>query len=289
MYNSRISVAQLARASADALRLRSEAETKARGTQSTWTFLGPETVGGRLLDIALDPGDGNTLYVGSANGGVWKTTDGGATFHSAWPLDSAPAVGALAMTSTGRLYAGTGEAGPGGGSITYGNKGVFVSDDGGDTWDALGLEQSERISRVAIDPANEQRIFVAAAGPLFEHGGQRGIYRSVNGGQSWQQVLAGANDTTGASDVLIDPANPQRVYAAMWDHLREPARRRYGGPGSGLLRSTDGGSTWQPMTNGLPASGDDVGRVSIGISPSNSSRLYALYIDAVGFFTGFFT
>src|SRR5262245_58840696 len=154
MYNSRISVAQLARASADALRLRSEAETKARGTQSTWTFLGPETVGGRLLDIALDPGDGNTLYVGSANGGVWKTTDGGSTFHSVWPLDSAPAVGALAMTSTGRLYAGTGEAGPGGGSITYGNKGVFVSDDGGRTWDSLGLRQSERISRVAIDPSS---------------------------------------------------------------------------------------------------------------------------------------
>jgi photosystem II stability/assembly factor-like uncharacterized protein len=291
MYGSRISVAQLARASADALRLRSETAARSRGTQATWTFLGPETIGGRLLDIALDPADplGNTYYVGSANGGVWKSVDGGTTFHSAWPLDSAPAVGALAMTSTGRLYAGTGEAGPGGGSITYGNKGVFVSDDGGETWDALGLEQSERISRIAIDPANEQRIFVAAAGPLFEPGGQRGVYRSVNGGQSWQRVRAGDNDTTGASDVLIDPANPQRVYAAMWDHLRAPAQRRYGGPGSGLLRSMDGGSTWQPMTNGLPPASADIGRVSIGMSPSNPSRLYALYIDAVGFFTGFFT
>jgi photosystem II stability/assembly factor-like uncharacterized protein len=287
MYGSRVSVEQIARASAQAVRLRSEA--RARGTQAAWSFLGPETIGGRLLDIALDPDDGNTIYVGSASGGVWKTTDGGGTFDSAWPLDNAPAVGALAMTSDGRLYAGTGEAGPGGGSITFGNKGVFVSVDGGANWEARGLELSERISRIAIDPTNEQRIFVAATGPLFEPGGQRGVYRSLDGGQTWQRVLAGDNDTTGASDVLVDPVNPQRVYAAMWDHLREPAYRRYGGPGSGVLRSTDGGSTWQRLGNGLPPVGDDVGRVSIGISPSNPSRLYALYIDAVGFFTGFFT
>jgi photosystem II stability/assembly factor-like uncharacterized protein len=284
-----VSSAKLARATREALELRRRAAQRGAGVEAAWSFVGPETIGGRLLDIAIDPNDANTLYVAAASGGVWKSVDAGLTLISAWPDDNAQAVGALAFTSDGRLYAGTGEAGPGGGSLTFGNKGVFVSDDGGDSWDALGLEASERISRIAIDPSDEQRIFVAATGPLFTPGGERGVYRSLDGGQVWDRVLAGDNDTTGASDVLIDPVDPRRVYAAMWDHLREPAKRTYGGPGSGIFRSLDGGSTWARLGNGLPPASANAGRIGIGIAPSDPMRLYAIYIDAVGAFTGFYT
>lgn len=284
-YGSRFVPGQIERATSAALAKRAQVAERA----APWTFLGPEIVGGRLLDIAVDPNVAGVVYVASASGGVWKSTDSGATFVSTWPDDLAPAVGALAFRSDGLLYAGTGESGPGGGSLTFGNRGIFVSNDGGATWTARGLARSERISRIAIDPQDESRVFVAATGPLFTPGGQRGVYRSTNGGIDWQRVLPGDNDTTGASDVLIDPRNPQRIYAAMWDHLRAPAQRRYGGPGSGIYRSTDGGDTWERLGNGLPPANANAGRIGIGMAPSNPSRLYAIYIDAVGFFTGFYT
>jgi photosystem II stability/assembly factor-like uncharacterized protein len=254
-----------------------------------WQFQGPVEIGGRVLDIALDPKAADTLFVASASGGVWKSTDAGGTFASVWPASRNSAVGALAMTPSGKLYAGTGEAGPGGGSITFGNRGVYVTSDGGAHWSSLGLAKTQRISRVAIDPTNERRIFVAATGPLFTPGGQRGVFRSDDAGAHWKLVLAGDNPTTGASDVLIDPSNPSRIYAVMWDHLREPARRRYGGPGSGIFRSDDGGNTWQRLGGGLPPPEAKAGRIGLGLAPSNPGRLYAIYVDAVGFFTGFYS
>jgi photosystem II stability/assembly factor-like uncharacterized protein len=198
-------------------------------------------------------------------------------------------MGALAIAPSGKIYAGTGESNPGGGSISFGGKGVFASLDGGAHWAALGLEGSERIGRVAVDTADEQRVFVAATGPLFSPGGERGVYRSQNAGSSWTQVLQGDNDTTGASDVQIHPLDPNRVYAVMWDHLRVPDFRRYGGPGSGVYRSTDGGTSWSRLAGGLPPPGPDVGRIGIGLAPSDLDRLYAIYIDAAGSFTAFYT
>jgi len=284
-----ITPAQLRRASL-------QAEDVGRMTEATqpfvaepgWTFEGPDVIGGRITDLAVHPLAPNTVFAAAATGGVWRSTDAGGTFKPAWPKGLSQAVGALAITSTGTLYAGTGESNPGGGSVTFGGKGIYTSSNG-ITWKSLGLTASERISRIAIDPSNEARIFAAATGPLFTAGGQRGVYRSENAGATWTRVLQGDNDTTGASDVHIDPLDPSRVYAVMWDHLRVPDFRRYGGVGSGIYRSTDGGTTWQRLAGGLPPPGPNVGRIGLGMAPSDPDRLYAVYIDAAGTFTSAFT
>jgi len=284
------SQATLQLASAQAGRLAQRALTMAPATvNARWSYVGPDVIGGRIVDLAIDPTASDTVYVAAASGGIWKTTDAGVTFQAAWPNGNGQAFGALAISPTGKLYAGAGEANPGGGSISFGGKGVYLSGDGGKTWKSLGLGTSERIARIAIDPTNEQRIFVAAAGPLFKSGGARGIYLTTDGGQSWNRVLQGANTTTGASDVQIDPANPKRIFAVLWDHLRVPDQRRYGGSGSGIYRSTDGGTTWTRLAGGLPAPAPDVGRIGLGQSPSTPNRLYAVYINAAGIFTGFYT
>lgn len=271
-----------------ALRARTP-QRSAASANALWTFVGPVNIGGRVLDIAVDPLLADTLYVASASGGVWQSTDAATTFTSVWPDSNAQPIGALAIDSNATLYAGTGESGPGGGSPTYGNAGVFKSTDRGATWVSSGLVQSERISRIVIDPGNEQRLFVAATGPLYAPGGQRGVYRSDDGGGSWTLVLAGANATTGASDVFVSPTNSDRVYAVLWDHLREPALRRYGGVGSGIFRSLDGGDSWVRLGGGLPAAASNVGRIALGVAPSNPNRLYATYLDDIGFFTAFYT
>jgi photosystem II stability/assembly factor-like uncharacterized protein len=285
-----VTPAQLRRASlqADAVGRMTE-QAYPFAAQPAWTFEGPEVVGGRITDLAVDPLVANKVYAAAATGGVWRSTDAGVTFKPAWYATLSQAVGALAITSTGTLYAGTGESNPGGGSLTFGGKGVYASSDGGSNWRRLGLPNSERIGRIAVDPSDESRIFVAATGPLFTAGGQRGVYRSEDAGENWTLVLPGDNATTGASDVHVDPQDPTRVYAVMWDHLREPDFRRYGGPGSGIYRSTDGGTTWQRLAGGLPPSGPDVGRIGLGMAPSDPDRLYAVYIDAEGTFTSAFT
>jgi photosystem II stability/assembly factor-like uncharacterized protein len=285
-----VTPAQLRRASLQAERLGRMTEADAPElAQLRWAFEGPVEIGGRVTDLAVDPLAPNTVYAAAASGGIWKSTDTGSVFKAAWPVAFNQAVGALAVTSAGTLYAGTGESNPGGGSLTFGGKGVYISTDGGTTWTPRGLAGSERISRIAIDPADETRVFVAATGPLFSPGGERGVYRSTDAGATWSLVLPGDNATTGASDVHIDPLNPSRVYAVMWDHLREPALRRYGGPGSGIYRSTDGGTTWARLAGGLPPPGPTVGRIGLGMAPADPDRLYAIYVTADGPFSGFYT
>jgi len=253
-----------------------------------WKFVGPTNIGGRVVDIAVDPVAADTIYVAAATGGVWKSKDRGARFTSIWPAANPQSIGALLITSSGTLFAGTGEANPGGGSITYGGGGIYRSLDVGTTWQVVGLTNSGTIGRLAVDPNNPQHIFAAAAGQLYNHGGERGVYESTDGGSTWSQVLAGDNDTTGAVDLAIDPSNPNRVFAAMWDHLREPDLRTYGGVGSGVYRSTDGGSTWQRLTNGLPASSATIGRIGIALAASNPQRLYAVVNQTNGLFQGFY-
>ena len=284
-----VTPAALQRASLQADRLAQISEAQAPATaNAAWRYLGPDVIGGRIVDLAVDPTAADTVYVAAASGGIWKSTDAGATFQPAWPKGQNQAFGALAITPSGNLYAGSGESNPGGGSISFGGKGVYLSTDGGQSWAPVGLKKSERISRFAVDPTNEQRIFVAATGPLFTPGGQRGVYLTTDGGQTWKRVLKGDNDTTGASDVHIDPNNPNRVFAVMWDAQRQPDFRRYGGPGSGIYRSTNGGQTWKRLAGGLPAPGPNVGRIGLGQSPSNPNRLYAIYVDTTGNFAGFF-
>lgn len=255
--------------------------------EQNWNFFGPANIGGRVVDIAIDSQVDNQIFIAAASGGVWKSSDAGMTYQPAWPGAWGQGMGAVAMTSEGVLFAGTGEAQPGGGSITFGGDGIYRSHDRGATWQHVGLAGSHAIARFAIDSSNEDRIFAAAAGNLFVPGGERGVYLSENGGDSWRRVLAPLNDTTGATEVVIDPSNPNRVYAAMWDHLREPHQRTYGGAGSSVWRSDDGGQTWQRMTNGLPTDADQ-GRWGLALAPSNPQRLYAYVGTALGPFRAFY-
>ncbi len=258
-------------------------------SSTEWRYEGPDGVGGRVSDLAIDPAAPNTLYMAAATGGIWKSTDAGTTFTPAWSDRMTQSMGALAISSDSVLWAGTGEARPGGGSLVYGGSGVYRSDNGGESWKRMGLERSWAIGRIAIDPTDPKRVFVAASGPLFRPGGQRGLYLTTNGGKSWKLVLKGANATTGAADVAIDPANPDRVFATMWDHIRRPDLRVYGGKGSGLYRSEDGGKTWERLGGGLPAPSPDVGRIGVAVARTVPGLTYAVYINTNGTYQEFYT
>lgn len=259
-------------------------------TGGEWAMIGPTNVGGRVVDLALDPLRPDTLYAAAASGGLWRSTDAGATFEPAWPDDLTQAMGSVAAAPDGTLYVGTGEANPGGGSLTYTGTGLYRSTNSGLSWANIGLRDSGAIGAVAIDPRDPQRLFVAATGSLFNPGGERGVYLSADGGQSWTRVLTPATDTAGATEVMFDPRDPQRMYAVLWDHVRQPQRRSYSGLGSGVYRSTDGGSSWQRLDSLAPQA-DDLGRIGLGIAPSDSDRLYAVVgrgTLSVNRFGGFF-
>jgi hypothetical protein len=289
LTGSAITPAAVAEASAQAALIRRQTATAAPDlAQAAWTLAGPTNIGGRIVDVAVDPTLTDTIYVAAATGGIWKSTDAGNTFSPIWPASSPQAMGALAMGSDATLYAGAGEANPGGGSISFGGKGLYRSTDRGATWKLVGLKGVDRIGRIAVDPSDPKRVFAAAAGSLFSPGGPRGLYRSIDRGRSWSLVLPGDNATTGAIDVAIDPNDPLVVYAAMWDHLREPDLRTYGGVGSGVFRSADGGTTWSRLAGGLPAPSPNVGRIGVAVAPSDSNRVYAIVIKTDGTFRGFF-
>ena len=268
-----------------------------------WELEGPTNIGGRLTDIAVDPEDPDTVYVAAATGGVWKTTDGGVTLEKAWDDDDAQAIGAIAIGPDGTVWAGTGELNPGGGSITFGGSGIYRSTNGGQSWQRRGLVDSATTGRIVVHPTDPDTLYVAAGGSLFNPGGERGIYRSTNGGASWRLVLAPETPFTGGADLVMDPRDPQRLYAAMWDHRREPDVRTYGGVGSGLFRTDDGGNTWKrlqnvqtftpgnaagpPDTSGL-ASDETLGRIGVALAPSNPDRVYVITTHTFGQDKGFY-
>ncbi|HEV2950476.1 MAG TPA: hypothetical protein VGZ51_00080, partial [Actinomycetota bacterium] len=252
-------------------------------THTEWSLVGPTNVGGRITDLVVDPTTPGTIYTAAAAGGVWKSTNADSTpftLQSAWGDQMIQPVGALAITPDGTLYAGTGEANPN--IPSWPGTGIYKSTDGGANWTNIGLETSGTIGEIAIDPTNPNRLFVAANGYLFTPGGERGLYRSEDAGQTWELVLAGANGNTGAVDVAIHPQNPNRVYAAMWDHRREPCCRALGGVGSGLFRSDDGGETWTRLEtitnpgNTELSSSSDLGRLGIALASSSPDRVYVI-------------
>jgi photosystem II stability/assembly factor-like uncharacterized protein len=256
--------------------------------KATWQLRGPTNVGGRLLDVVVDPRRKDSLYVAAASGGVWHSSDAGMRFRSVWPDELTQAVGALDISRSGVLWAGTGEAGPGGGSITYGGTGVYRTADGGKTWKNMGLKGSDRIGRIVVDPRDENVVWVAANGPLYTRGGERGLYKTVNGGKTWQLVLEGLNDTTGAVDVQLDPSDPKVVYATMWDRIREPDRRLYTGPGSGAFKSVDAGATWTRIGGPSLASSPTLGRLGIAVAPSDPNRVYITASTEAGLTQGLY-
>ncbi len=238
-----------------------------------WRSIGPTVQGGRIVDIEVHPANPYTFYVAYASGGVWKTSNNGVSF--------APLSDGLATMVSGdiaidpqqpeTLWVGTGE--PNSSRSSYSGLGMFVSRDGGKTFAHAGLTDADRIARVRVDPKDSQRVFVAVQGPLYTPGGKRGIYRTVDGGQSWQQVLAGEGEWAGGIDLVFDPRDSRTVYAAMWDRSRRPWNFVEGGEGSGVWKSTDGGDTWARLP-GFPK-GKHVGRIGLAISPAAPDRLYA--------------
>ena len=259
--------------------------------QQRWRFEGPTNIGGRVVDLALDPHRVGTVYVATATGGVWRTDDRGRSFTSIWPRRLPQAMGAIAVAPDGTIYVGTGETNPGGGSITYGGDGIYRSTDGGKTWRHFGLRRSSTIARLVVDPGNPHRVYAAVSGNLYVPGAQRGLYVSTNRGRTWSRLLAPPNRTTGASDVAVDPKNPRRLYVGMWDHIRHPDVRTYTGVGSGLWRSTNAGQTWTHLgtVNGLPADSDANGRIGVTVDPTDPRNVYAVYAnDPLGLFEAFF-
>jgi photosystem II stability/assembly factor-like uncharacterized protein len=244
-----------------------------------WRGIGPYR-GGRALAASGVPGDPDTFYFGAVAGGVWKTTDGGATWlplTDATPISSVGAI-AIARSNPNIIYVGSGEAAPRG-DITYGD-GVYKSVDGGKTWSFLGLADSRQIGALIVDPNNPDIVLVAAFGHAFGPNTERGVFRTTDGGRSWTKVLY-KDAETGAIDVSFDPHDSQIVYAALWQARRQPWNFSSGGPGSGLYRSTDGGVTWTRLSgNGLPAG--VLGRIHVSVSGADSRRVYAMIEAAQG-------
>jgi len=238
-----------------------------------WRMLGPFR-GGRVAAATGVIGRPNEFYFGAVNGGVWKTIDGGRTWLPIFDGQSTASIGAIAVApSDGNIvFVGSGESTPRD-SVGYGN-GVYKSADAGKTWTHLGLDETHHIGKIAVDPKNPNNVFVAAIGKMYAANKERGVFRSRDGGRSWQKVLGDEN--VGAAEVVIDPSNSQIVYAGLWNTRRPPwfTYAPTNGPGGGIFKSTDGGSTWAQLTNGLPKQA--IGRTGIAIAATNPNRVYAI-------------
>lgn len=246
--------------------------------------IGPALMSGRISDIAVHPGHKSTWYVAVASGGVWKTTNRGTTWIPIFDNQGAYSIGCVAVDPNNPLvvWVGTGENNSQR-SVGYGD-GVYKSLDGGKTWKNMGLKNSEHIGKILIDPRDSQVVFVAVQGPLWAPGGDRGLYKSTDGGKSWSAVLT-ISENTGVTDVLFDPRNPDLLYAAAYQRRRHVWTLINGGPEAAIYKSLDGGATWTKLAGGLPAG--DLGRIGLAISPIDPHVVYAL-IEAEGDAGGFY-
>ncbi len=235
--------------------------------------VGPAVAGGRIHDIEALPHDPSTAYVASASGGLWKSVNRGISWTNLWEHMPVSTFGdlAIAPSDPSILYAGTGEQ-QNRQSTSWGN-GVYRSNDGGATWEHLGLDETHHTGRVQVRPSNPDIVYVAALGNLWRSSPDRGVYRSRNGGRSWDKVLF-VDDYTGAVDLAIDPSDPDILYAAMYQRQRRTWGFNGGGPGSGVYKTTDGGDSWRELTNGIPDG--DKGRIGIAVSQTNPRILNIL-------------
>jgi photosystem II stability/assembly factor-like uncharacterized protein len=238
-----------------------------------WRSIGPYR-GGRVLAVTGVAGDPYTFYFGSVAGGVWRTTDGGSNWRPLFDKEAVSSIGAIAVADSNRnvIYVGTGEACIRG-NISYGN-GVYKSTDGGRTWMNVGLKDTQHIASVIVHPRNPDIVLVAALGHAYAPNAERGVYRTTDGGKTWEKVLY-KDDKTGAIDVVFDPNNPNVLFAALYQVQRTPWSLSSGGPGSGLYRSVDGGTIWKHLEGqGLPSG--ILGRIGVSVSGGDSNRVYAL-------------
>lgn len=234
--------------------------------------IGPAFMSGRIADIAIVQDDPATWYVGVGSGGVWKTDNAGTTWTSLFDGQGAYSIGAIGLdpSDPARVWVGTGENN-GGRHIGYGD-GVYKSNDGGQTWENMGLGASEHIAKIIVHPEDPETVWVASQGPLWSPGGERGVFKTTDGGKTWVNTLS-SGEYTGATDMMIDPSNPDRLYVAMWQHHRTVAAYVGGGPESGIWASEDGGETWSELKTGLPKG--NMGKIGLAISPMQPDIVYA--------------
>jgi photosystem II stability/assembly factor-like uncharacterized protein len=241
-----------------------------------WRMIGPFRAG-RTVAVSGVPGEPNVFYMSVVNGGVWKTTDYGHTWKPIFDGQPTGSIGALALAPSGSkiIYVGSGE-GLRRPDLATGD-GIYKSTDAGASWQHLGLRDGQQIGSIIVDPHDANRLFVAVLGHPYGPNAERGVFRSTDGGASFEKVLY-KDDNTGAIDLAFDPANAQTIYAVMWASRRPPwtASGSYDAAGSGLFKSTDGGNTWHQLTKGLPSWEEKLGRIGIGIAPSDGNRIYAL-------------
>jgi photosystem II stability/assembly factor-like uncharacterized protein len=234
--------------------------------------IGPALTSGRVIAFAVNPADSTQYFIAAASGGVWKTVNNGTTWTPVFDSQGSYSIGAIVIDPRfpNIVWVGTGELNAQR-SVGYGD-GVYRSEDGGRTWKNVGLKGTEHIGRIAIDPRDSNTVYVAAQGPLWNGGGERGLYKTTNGGVTWNRVLH-VSDDTGITDVVIDPTTPTIVYAAAWQRRRHVFTYIGGGPESGVYKSSDGGATWNKAQSGLPSG--DLGRIGLALSPSEPHYLYA--------------
>jgi photosystem II stability/assembly factor-like uncharacterized protein len=266
-------------------------EEEKKGGLSASTFaglelrnIGPAVVGGRIVDIAVDPVKPTTWYIASASGGVWKTANAGTTWSSLFDGQGSFSIGCVTVDPKNPLvvWVGSGENNSQR-SVSYGD-GVYKSVDGGKSWENVGLKKSEHIGKIVIDPRDSNVVYVAAQGPLWAPGGDRGLYKTTDGGKTWKAVLT-ISENTGVSDLVMDPRNPDVLYASAYQRRRHIWTLIDGGPEGAIHKSTDGGATWKKLSAGLPK--DDIGRIGLAIAPTSPDTVYAT-IESVGKSSGFY-
>jgi photosystem II stability/assembly factor-like uncharacterized protein len=235
-------------------------------------WLGPGTMSGRITAIEGVNEDSKTIYVGTAGGGIWKTTNAGASFKPIFDK-YCQSIGAIAIDQKNPkiIYAGTGESNMRN-SVSIGN-GLYKSTDAGENWTKIGLDSTEHISKIIIDPKNSNVIYVSAPGPLWSDGASRGLYKTTDAGKTWNKILY-IDEKTGCADIAVDPINTEIVYATTWQFRRQPYSFNSGGPGSAVYKSMDGGKTWKELTKGLPQK--PFGRVALTLAPSTPQNMLAI-------------
>ncbi|MGE5457530.1 MAG: WD40/YVTN/BNR-like repeat-containing protein, partial [Methanococcaceae archaeon] len=235
--------------------------------------IGPAVTGGRVIDIAVNPDNHSEYYIAAGSGSLWKTINNGITFSPVFDNQKSYAIGAVEIdpSNSSIVWVGTGEN-RNQNNVAYGD-GIYKSEDGGKSWKNLGLKNSEHIGGIVVDPKNPNTVLVAAMGPLRREGGDRGVYKTSDGGKNWSKVLY-ISEYTGCSEIHMDPRNSNIIYAVAHQRMRKLYTGVSGGPESGIYRSTDNGNTWDKMTRGLPT--EDVGRIGMSVSPVNPDILFAI-------------